>query len=44
MSVSSEFLDARNFLLAHRTSYEAARRDFRWPRVDRFNWAVDFFV
>ena len=25
------------------TDYEAARRDFRWPELDRFNWALDWF-
>jgi len=43
MSVGSEFLDARNLLLAHRSDYEASRRDFSWPRVDLFNWALDYF-
>jgi len=43
MGVGSEFLDARNLLLAHRSDYEAALRDFSWPRVDRFNWALDYF-
>jgi len=37
------FLEARDFLLAHRTDYATARRDFRWPRLDRFNWALDHF-
>src|SRR5439155_21989718 len=31
------------FLLAHRDDPEAAYRDFRWPRAERFNWAVDWF-
>lgn len=43
MSPGSEFLDARNFLLAYRSDYEVARRDFSWPRVERFNWALDYF-
>lgn len=43
MSAGSEFLDARNFLLANRSNYEAACRDFSWPRPDRFNWALDYF-
>jgi streptogramin lyase len=42
-SSSRSFLEARDFLLAHRTDYEAARRDFRWPRLERFNWALDYF-
>lgn len=37
------FLAARDFLLAHRTDYETAARDFRWPRLERFNWALDYF-
>jgi acetyl-CoA synthetase len=41
-SVAS-FLEARDFLLAHRTDYEKARREFLWPKLDRFNWALDYF-
>ena len=37
------FLEARNLLLAHRTDYEAARHGFRWPKLDEFNWALDYF-
>ena len=37
------FLDARDFLLRHREDYETAYRDFRWPRLDAFNWALDWF-
>ncbi len=37
------FLEARDFLLAHRRDYERAHRDFRWPALDRFNWALDYF-
>ena len=37
------FLDARDFLLANRTDYEKARREFRWPKLDQFNWALDYF-
>jgi acetyl-CoA synthetase len=37
------FLAARDFLLAHRTDYATAVRDFRWPLLDRFNWALDYF-
>jgi len=35
--------DARDFLLAHRSDYDTAYRDFRWPVLDRFNWALDWF-
>src|SRR5205085_7980221 len=37
------FKAARDFLLAHRTEYEAACAGFRWPELDRFNWALDWF-
>lgn len=37
------FLAARDFLLERRTDYAAAYRDFRWPKLDRFNWALDYF-
>ena len=34
---------ARDFLLAHREDYDTAYREFRWPAVDQFNWALDWF-
>jgi len=37
------FLAARDFLIAHRTDYISAYREFRWPVLDRFNWALDYF-
>ena len=37
------FKAARDFLLAQRTDYVTAYRDFRWPEMDRFNWALDWF-
>ncbi|AJY32694.1 AMP-binding enzyme family protein [Burkholderia thailandensis 34] len=37
------FLDARDFLLRHRTDYDTAYRDFKWPALDEFNWALDYF-
>ena len=37
------FLAARDFLLHHRENYEIAFREFRWPELDRFNWALDYF-
>jgi acetyl-CoA synthetase len=45
MAVSSTdaLKTARDFLLAHREDYAVARRDFRWPVLDRFNFAVDWF-
>jgi acetyl-CoA synthetase len=35
--------DARDFLLAHRDDYDAAYAGFRWPELETFNWAVDWF-
>src|SRR3954454_24069434 len=40
---ASEFIAARAFLIATRTDYERAYREFRWPELDRFNWALDYF-
>jgi acetyl-CoA synthetase len=40
---ASAFLSARDFLLRHRTDYDTAVRDFRWPVLERFNWALDYF-
>lgn len=37
------FLAVRDFLLRHREEYEIAYRDFRWPQLDKFNWALDYF-
>ena len=42
-SDADAFLAARDFLLAHRTDYDGACRGFEWPRLDRFNWALDYF-
>src|SRR6202022_4639819 len=41
--MSDKFRAARDFLLANRSDYEAAYRGFRWPKLDRFNWALDWF-
>ncbi len=40
---AAPFLAAREFLLRHREDYTTAYRDFRWPKLDRFNWALDYF-
>jgi acetyl-CoA synthetase len=37
------FLRARELLLSHREDYEMAHRKFRWPQLDTFNWALDYF-
>ncbi|MFE6616831.1 AMP-binding protein [Amycolatopsis sp. NPDC057786] len=37
------FREARDYLQAHREDYETAYRDFTWPRLAEFNWALDWF-
>jgi acetyl-CoA synthetase len=37
------FREARAFLFAHREDYATAYREFRWPRLEEFNWALDHF-
>lgn len=43
MSGLAAFLKARDFLLAHREDPVTACRDFRWPDLPGFNWALDYF-
>ncbi|MQA10853.1 MAG: AMP-binding protein [Pseudonocardiaceae bacterium] len=40
---SQVFRQARDYLLAHRENYDTAYRDFRWPVLEEFNWALDWF-
>jgi acetyl-CoA synthetase len=40
---AGSFILARDFLLRHREDYPLACRDFAWPKLDRFNWALDYF-
>lgn len=40
---SSDFIAARNLLLEARTDRARAVRDFRWPSMPVFNWALDYF-
>ena len=37
------FRSARDFLFEHREDYDAAVRGFRWPHLEEFNWALDWF-
>src|SRR5579872_5036281 len=37
------FRAARDLLLRYRGDYAAARREFVWPELDEFNWALDWF-
>ncbi|HNJ50675.1 MAG TPA: AMP-binding protein, partial [Accumulibacter sp.] len=39
----SAFVQARDFLLAHRTDYQTAYDGFKWPELTEFNWAIDYF-
>src|SRR5579872_3476507 len=34
---------ARDLLIDRREDYQTARDQFRWPELDRFNWALDWF-
>jgi acetyl-CoA synthetase len=40
---TATFRAARDRLLALREDYESAYRDFRWPQLGEFNWALDWF-
>ena len=40
---SAGFLEARDFLLANRDDYAEAYAGFRWPVLEHFNWALDYF-
>jgi acetyl-CoA synthetase len=42
-SATLAFRSARDFLLAHREDYEKAYAGFEWPRLEEFNWAIDWF-
>ncbi len=39
----ARFRAARDFLLAQRSDHDRAHAGFRWPRLERFNWALDHF-
>ena len=40
---AATFRAARDLLRRHSADYEAARREFTWPQLDAFNWALDWF-
>ncbi|HEX4700834.1 MAG TPA: AMP-binding protein [Pseudonocardiaceae bacterium] len=42
-TATSVFRATRDFLLEHRHDYDTAYRDFRWPTLTEFNWALDWF-
>ncbi len=39
----SAFVQARDYLQAHRTDYETAYRGYQPPQLTKFNWALDYF-
>ena len=43
MGGTQAFKAARDFLFAHREDYATAHRDFRWPEMEHFNYALDWF-
>lgn len=43
MGEALKFVQARDFLLKYREDYETAYRDFHWPELKEFNWALDYF-
>jgi acetyl-CoA synthetase len=43
MTPYQRFVHARDFLQQHRTDYDTAYRDYQAPKLDTFNWALDFF-
>jgi len=42
-SGTAAYRAARDLLLRCREDYPAARGQFRWPDLDEFNWALDWF-
>lgn len=43
MNELTEFLAARNQIIANRTDYASAISQFKWPTLSNFNWATDYF-
>lgn len=43
MTELAQFLSCRDLLLTHRTDYDAAVQAFKWPMLEHFNWALDYF-
>src|ERR687885_11325 len=42
-TTAQTFLAARDWLLAQRDDFATATREFGWPELDEFNWALDYF-
>ncbi len=43
MTALESFVQARDFLLTHREDYATAYRGFQPPKLQQFNWALDYF-
>jgi acetyl-CoA synthetase len=43
MASADAFVHARDLLLARREDHATAIKEFQWPRLGRFNWALDYF-
>ena len=43
MNVTDEYKAARDRLLELRTDYAAAKKEFSWPRLEYFNFGLDWF-
>ncbi len=43
MAANEQFRFARDLLLAYGENYHAAKARFAWPKLERFNWALDWF-
>ncbi|MDG0817044.1 AMP-binding protein [Bdellovibrio svalbardensis] len=43
MAIRGEFEQARDFLILHRADYDYAFNQFKWPQLENFNWALDYF-
>jgi acetyl-CoA synthetase len=43
MTPTQRFVAARDFLQQHRLDYDTAYRDYEAPKLDAFNWALDYF-
>ena len=43
MTSTEAFARAREVLLRNRDDLERARAEFRWPDLEEFNWACDWF-
>ncbi|WP_413587616.1 AMP-binding protein [Bdellovibrio sp. HCB274] len=41
--MNNDFKQARDFLILHRADYDYATREFKWPELVNFNWALDYF-